>query len=148
MISRIVYPPWFNEFWSRLLKLKTRDLGSKHKAHEEAKKVKMGPEDVEDLIQCFRNQTDRIRHSNSVGTWIQDHTDIERWIKRRTWEDEACQPISELTKAIPRSDQRKAEALARYRLRHMGNSVEPVGGGESDVGDHRLNNVRILENKT
>lgn len=140
------YPQWFEGFWGRCYALRTDPMGTKGEAFEEAKKLDMGPEDVENLVQCFKNHTDNIRRNPRKQS---PHTHMCRWLKRRWFENEICGSIDRLgLESLPASDQRKARAAERYRLKHLGDGVESPGGSEADVGGTGQHNLGILESKS
>ena len=145
MIKRIQYPDWFQDFWSEALKMRTRTLGSKPKALEVARRLKMCADDVGMVLEAFQRHTDKIRAVQATGQFIENHADMERWLKQRRWEneeDERCDTINRIqSTALPKSDQRKREASERFRSRFMGDSVEQTTGregGMGGVGQHYL----------
>lgn len=142
----IDYPDWFEDLWMRCNALKTRSLGSRSDAYKAVQKLKMDSDDVDHMVQCFRNQTDTIRRVRATGNWIEDHMNLSGWLNQRRFEDEISEPTT--TEALPKSDQRKAEAARRYRAKHMGDGVEPPGSDEASVGGIGQHDLRILEDSS
>ena len=94
---KTTYPQWFEGFWKQALALKTRTLGSKADAYKVAKRLKMGAEDVELVIDCFRRYTDKTRASRRGEIpFFPDHKDLSGWLNQRHWDSEEDENIQEI----------------------------------------------------
>ena len=148
-IKRKAYPVWFNDFWAQANELKTRSLGSKDQAYNEAKRLKMAPADVPEVLKGFKKKTDMYRFKQARNEFEEHHPDMVRILKRGLWEQyndeypETPGVYGAIEKTLSKSDQRKAEALGRYIDKHcpsgdMADGLDPIRIGECGVGRTKL----------
>jgi len=133
------YSPTFETFWKSLLTARRtmawmRSLGGKEEAFIQFKLLKIDESDLDYLTKQYVNQGHAILKEMNSGNNPPFIKDICRWLKYRRFEDEACESIGFSEAALPKSDQRKAAAIARSRAKHLGNGVEPSGSDEVSVG--------------
>jgi len=145
------YSPTFETFWQCLLIARRtmpwmRALGGKEEAFIQFKLLKIDESDIDYLTKQYINQGHAILKGTNSGDNPAPIKDICRWLKYRRFEDETCES-GVTSETLPRSDQRKAAAAERYRLKHMARGVEPSGSDETCVGGVGQLNLGVLENK-
>lgn len=141
-------PKWFLDFWKQVRSIATDPVGSRQKAWDKAKRLKMSPNDVNMVLKSFKTHTDQIREARSKGIWIANHKHIEGWLSEYRWEDEDAGLSPErIEPALPKSDLRKAAALDRFLNPEgvVGSSVESPASGQVGVGRSGQQHFLVLD---
>ena len=146
---RTNYSDDFEELWKVFIVANKKGLigdGGKKAGYKAYQAKKCTPEDGQYLVKCLFNQINgKIRQQQS-GEFCPKFQSPERWIRNERFEDSIGITID----AIPvraKSDQRKADAAERYRLKHLDSSVDQAGSSEGDMGRVGQLDLRVLENK-
>lgn len=132
-MKRTEYPPDFLELWDEF-DVTFGSKGGIKKAYNVYKSLKVDADDLEMLLKAVIVQKDDKQQKRMRGQFYENFQHVERWLKNERWTDEICElSLAGNGQTLSRSDQRKAEAVARYRSKHMDDGVEPSGGNEFGV---------------